>query len=322
MAINDFFLELTPDHILTAVEQLGQRSTGRFFALNSLENRVYEVELEDNSRVVGKFYRPQRWSRDCILEEHAFLHDLAASEVPVVEPLKLESANTLGTTPEGIFFSVFPKVRGRAPEELTDDQLTQLGRFIARIHNVGAEKKSKHRLLMNPENFGVKPLEYLLKSTMIPMELERPYKECVEKILKLITPWFNDVENIRLHGDCHLGNLLYDGPRAFFLDFDDMVSGPAIQDLWLLAGGRSEQDARRREVMLNGYREMRAFNLKEFKLTEPLRALRIIHYSAWIAKRWQDPAFPRAFPDFQTHKYWMSELQDLEQQWQVISTLL
>jgi Ser/Thr protein kinase RdoA (MazF antagonist) len=318
---SDFFLELTPDHILTAVENIGQRSTGRFLALNSLENRVYEVELEDNSRVVGKFYRPNRWSRECILEEHEFLKDLSLAEVPVVSPLALNDGSTLGLTPEGISYAVFPKVRGRAPEELTDAQLTQLGRYIARIHNVGALKKSHARLSINPQTFGTEPLKFLLEKKMIPLEVERSYRECVENIIDLITPLFLGVETLRLHGDCHLGNLLYDNDSAFFLDFDDMVEGPAIQDLWLLAGGRSEQDALRRNTLLSGYKEMRDFDNQSSRLTEPLRALRIIHYSAWVAKRWSDPAFPRAFPDFQTHKYWSGELLDLQRQLEIIRSL-
>lgn len=321
MSDGDLFSELTPDHILNAVEQIGQRSTGRFFALNSLENRVYEVELEEGEKVVGKFYRPGRWSRETILEEHEFLHDLALAEVPVVEPLKLSNGSTLGETEGKTLFTVFPKVRGKAPEELKVEQLIQLGRFIGRIHNVGAQKKAPHRLLINPTTYATNPLKFLKDGNWIQMEFEKRYQECVENIVKIISPWFEGVETFRIHGDCHLGNLLYNNENPFFLDFDDMVTGPPIQDLWLLAGGRDEESRQMREKLLQGYMEMRQFDKATVKLTEPLRALRIIHYSAWIAKRWKDLSFPRAFPDFNTHKYWASELDDLERQLDVIKKI-
>jgi Ser/Thr protein kinase RdoA (MazF antagonist) len=319
--VSDLFFELTPQYILEAVEAIGARSTGRCFALNSLENRVYEVEMEDGSKVVGKFYRPQRWTREAILEEHQFLKDLAASEVPVVQPLALKDGSTLGTAEGGILFTVFPKVRGRAPEELTQQQLTQLGRFVGRLHNVGASRKARHRVSINPQTYGTAPLKFLLDNKWLPLDLETQYRQTVEEIIKVITPWFDGIETYRIHGDCHLGNLLYNADGPFFLDFDDMVTGPAVQDLWLIVPGQDEQATRDREVFLQGYEEMRQFKRETLRLVEPLRSLRFIHYSAWIAKRWKDPSFPRAFPEFNSHKYWSSEIHDLKTELNLIKAL-
>jgi Ser/Thr protein kinase RdoA (MazF antagonist) len=321
LEMSDFFYDLTPQIILSAIEEIGTRSTGRCYALNSLENRVYEVEMEDNSRVVGKFYRPGRWTREAILEEHEFLADLAATEIPVAQPLKLQNGSTLGTAEGGIFFSVFPKLRGRAPEELNNQQLLQLGRFLGRIHAVGANKPAKHRVVMTPETYGVNPLKYLSENQWLPLEIATRYKQVVQEILDIATPWFKNIKTHRIHGDCHLGNLLYNNNGPFFLDFDDMVTGPPVQDLWLLVSGRDDQALRDREVFLKGYTEMREFDHSSLRLIEPLRAFRFIHYSAWVAKRWKDPAFPRIFPEFNTHKYWSSELLDLEKQLGFIKNL-
>jgi Ser/Thr protein kinase RdoA (MazF antagonist) len=320
--MSEFFFNLTPDPILNAVEQIGIRSTGRSFALNSLENRVYEVEMEDESRVVGKFYRPERWSKEALLEEHEFLHDLAAEELPVCEPLKLKDGSTLGMLEGNIFFTVFPKVRGRAPEELNEAQLIQLGRFLGRLHNAGCKKKTKHRLTLTPQTVGGQALDFIMKGNWPPMELASRYKSVVEEILERITPWFENIETHRIHGDCHLGNLLYNQEgQAFFLDFDDMVTGPAVQDFWLLVPAQDAEAVAAREVFLKGYTEMRKFDRSTLRLIEPLRALRIIHYSAWIAKRWKDPAFPRIFPEFNTHKYWDGEIRALTLQNEIIKSL-
>lgn len=316
--MSEFFFNLTPEVVLDSIESIGKRCTGRSFALNSLENRVYELELEDNSRVVGKFYRPGRWTKSNILAEHEFLNDLAKSEVPVVEPLKLNDGSTIGCIQNEIFFTVFPKVAGRAPDELNDIQLLQLGRFIGRIHNVGAQRKNADRMKLTPESYGILPLKFLIDNRWLPLELERPYKAVCESILDKISPWFSQVETHRIHGDCHMGNLLYkDGP--FFLDFDDMLIGPAVQDLWLLTPGQDEEAVKQRQVFLQGYSEMRQFDQSTMRLIEPLRAMRFMHFSAWIAKRWKDPAFPKAFPEFNTHQYWSHEIQDLQKQLNLIN---
>jgi len=330
--MSDFFFNLTPEPILAAVEQIGIRSTGRVSAMNSLENRVYDVELEDNpslrvhdgtgrtgvttvpadSHVVGKFYRPGRWSKETILEEHEFLADLAAAEVPVVCPLKLQNGSTVGTAEGEILFSVFPKARGRAPQELNDDQLTQLGRFIGRLHNVGATKAAPHRIHLTPEKYGVESLKFLIDNNWLPMELVSRYRAVTEEIIQTISPLFKDLKVHRLHGDCHMGNLLENKEGFFIIDFDDMLVGPAVQDIWLLTPGRDEEALRQRTIFLQGYTEMREFDRDQLQLVEPLRALRIVNYSAWVARRWKDPAFPRTFTEFNTHRYWDSEIRDLQ----------
>jgi Ser/Thr protein kinase RdoA (MazF antagonist) len=259
------------------------------------------------------------------LEEHEFLTDLAAQEIPVAEPLKLQSGSTLGTTMgsgEGnIMFAVFPKLRGRAPQELNPDQLLQLGRFVGRIHNVGASKKAPHRMVLNPENYGRGALNFLIDNNWLPMELATRYKTVATEIIDLISPWFEGLKTHRIHGDCHLGNLLYDQQgNAFFLDFDDLVTGPAVQDFWLLVPGQDEQALASREIFLKGYTEMREFDRAQLKLIEPLRSLRILHYSAWIARRWKDPAFPRIFTEFNTHNYWETEIRDLNRQRDLIQS--
>jgi Ser/Thr protein kinase RdoA (MazF antagonist) len=329
-----FFFELTPDRVLDAVEAAGLRCTGRCMALNSFENRVYDVELESDegkSRVVVKFYRPGRWTSEQILEEHEFLRDLKNAEIPAIAPLPFPDASpqaqatvpgaagpTLRSTPSGIWYSLFPKVGGRAPDEFSDEQLLRIGRLLARVHGVGASKPAPHRIRINPATYGWANLEYLLKN-WVPAEYAQRYGSTVRSLLSLTEPWFASAPQQRLHGDCHPGNLLLNGEgHFFFLDFDDMVVGPPVQDVWLLVPGRDNESKAQREVLLEGYAEMRAFDRSTLRLLEPLRALRFIHYTAWIARRWADPAFPAAFPEFGSHAYWADETADLEEQLRVI----
>lgn len=337
-----FFFELTPDRVLDALEASGLRSTGRCMALNSFENRVYDIELEPesaealgeavkaqgsataaggNRRVVIKFYRPGRWSREQILEEHEFLSDLREAEIPAIAPLPFQDGTTLKATPSGIWYSVFPKVGARAPDEFTDEQLLRVGRLLGRVHNVGAAKKAKHRIEITPATYGWANLEYLLKN-WVPADFSARYETTVRKILKTSEPWFEGVATQRVHGDCHPGNLLLDGEgHFFFLDFDDMGVGPPAQDVWLLVPGRDRDSRAQRELLLEGYAEMRAFDrARQLRLIEPLRAMRFIHYTAWIARRWEDPAFPAAFPEFNSHAYWADETADLEEQLRVIES--
>lgn len=320
MNVTESFFSLTPDHILDAVESIGHRSTGRCFALNSLENRVYEVELESGEKVVGKFYRPGRWTKEAILDEHIFLQDLVDSEIPAVAPTVLSNGSTLDQTKEGIFFAVFPKVAGRAPDELKPDELEQIGRFLARIHNTGAQKQADHRLRLTPTTYGTNNLKFLVDGGWLPLEIKREYEETVTKIVELSEPLFEGVPVQRLHGDCHLGNLLHNQTGFFFLDFDDMVVAPTVQDLWLVTPGNDDETLRSRTALLTGYRQMRDFDQQHLALIEPLRALRFIHFSTWIAKRWKDPSFPRAFPEFNTYRYWAAELEDLKKQLRFISS--
>ncbi|MEK6577754.1 MAG: serine/threonine protein kinase [Bdellovibrionota bacterium] len=330
-----FFFGLTPDRVLEAVESAGLRCTGRCFTLNSFENRVYDVELEPESadsdgstqapaaskknfRIV-KFYRPGRWTREQILEEHEFLLDLQNTEIPAVAPLFFSTGETLREVPgQGIWYTLFPKVGGRAPDELSDEQLERIGRLLARIHNVGAVKKATHRVRIDPDTYGLRNLEFLLQGNFLPLEFKDRYEKAVKRICEITAPWFAEASYQRIHGDCHLGNLLWSPAGPFFLDFDDMVIGPPVQDVWLIVPGRDSESIQQREVLISAYEQMRAFDRKSLRLIEPLRVLRIVHFSAWIARRWEDPAFPGAFPNFGSDRYWRDETVGLEDQLRVL----
>lgn len=297
-------------------------------ALNSFENRVYEVEIQSDEppknpsehRRIVKFYRPQRWTEAQILEEHQFIRDLGEAEIPAIAPMEFSDGKTLHRDPEsGIFYAVFPKVGGRAPDELTSEQFQRIGRLIARIHNVGVTRKAPHRLKLTPETYGRKNLEFLLSGNWIPIEFTKRYEVAVRRICEMTETWFQEASYQRIHGDCHLGNLLLNNEGYFFLDFDDMVQGPPVQDLWLVLGARGQEARPDLESLLRGYEEMRAFDHSTLRLIEPLRALRFIHYAAWIARRWEDPAFPQAFPQFGSHRYWSDQTDDLELQLRIIS---
>jgi Ser/Thr protein kinase RdoA (MazF antagonist) len=312
------FFTLTPDALLECVEAaLGNRATGRTFTLNSMENRVYEIELEDERRVVTKFYRPGRWSREAILDEHGFLAELVAAEIPAVAPLLLTGGSTLSQSPDGIWFAVFEKVRGRSLQELDDLQLQQAGRLLARIHNVGESAPALHRGRITPQ-WALDSLAILEEAGAVDIQCQSRYRRAVESIVLEIEPLFKDVPAHRVHGDCHLANLLWQNERPFFLDFDDMVTAPAVQDIWMVVRGRDADAVRMRDVMLDAYETMRAFDRATLRLVEPLRALRMIHYSAWIARRWEDPIFKRTFPEFVTYPYWAEEVDALEEQLRLI----
>lgn len=325
-----YFFELTPERILTAVERSGIRCTGRILTLNSMENRVYEAEIEtedsevkspsDRFRVV-KFYRPGRWTKEQILEEHRFLLDLRAQDIPVVAPLAFSGGDTLQKADEiGIYYAVFPKCGGRMPEEMNDEQLEITGRLLARVHNVGAAREAEHRISLTPETYGLKNLEYLLSAGTIVTEVVQQYEETVRNICDAARPLFKKVKLQRIHGDCHLANILWGREGPFLVDFDDMVCGPCVQDLWLILPGRDEEARRQMQVLLAAYESMRRFDRESLGMIESLRALRIIHFSAWIAKRWKDPAFQRAFPDFGSSRYWYEQLQCLREQLEFINS--
>jgi Ser/Thr protein kinase RdoA (MazF antagonist) len=311
------FFSLTPERVLASVEVGGRRATGYALALNSLENRVYEVELEDESRLVAKFYRPGRWSRAAILEEHAFLRELAEEDVPVVPPLDLGDGATLreSATEEGaLLYAVFPKVRGRVPEELDDAQLERLGRLLARLHLVGSRGAAPERGRLDAESYGATSLRVLASGPFVPDELRTRLDAVGGELVDACRSALDGQEAIRLHGDCHLGNLLWGAQGPFFLDFDDFLAGPPVQDLWLLSPGRDAEALRQRELIADGYETMRAFDRRSLALVEPLRALRILRYAAWIAQRYDDPAFQRTFPAFTERVWWQRELQTLDEQ--------
>jgi len=306
---------LTPDTVLDALDSVGLRGDGRLLALNSYENRVYQVWMEDGPVLVAKFYRPARWSDAAILEEHAFTRELAEREIPVVTATAV-GGNILHEF-RGFRFAVFPRRGGRAPELENPDTLEWMGRFIGRIHAVGALRPFRDRPTLDPANFGEEPRGYLLSSGFVPADLVEPWGRVASLALDGIRRCYDragDVRILRLHGDCHPGNVLWtpDGPH--FVDFDDSRMGPAVQDLWmLLSGDRAAMSGQLTDV-LAGYEDFFEFDPRELLLVEALRTLRMIHYAAWIARRWGDPAFPAAFPWFSTQTYWQNQILDLREQ--------
>jgi len=309
---NEFFYNLTPENILKAAELSGFEPTGHCMALNSYENRVYDLKLQNNSHIVMKFYRPERWSYDQIKEEHDFLFELNRDEIPVCAPLKLQNETSIDTI-ENIFFSVWPRTGGRAPDEFSHDDLLMIGRLLARIHNNGSVKNAQHRWTFSGDTFIRKPLRLLLDK-FIPQELKKSYEDAALETARVVDEAISSMPFIRIHGDCHPGNFLKRDGHFHILDFDDFNNGPAVQDIWMLLGPPDSHGQRLRESFLEGYRTFREFDSTWLKAIEPLRALRYIHYSAWIAKRWEDPAFPQFFPHFSSPDFWEKETRDLQDQ--------
>ena len=308
------YADLTPPCIEDALDSVGIRGDGRLLALNSYENRVYQAWCEDAPPVVAKFYRPGRWSDAQILEEHAFVDELAAAEVPAVAPLRL-AQRTLHTF-AGFRFAVYPRRGGRAPDLDVRGTLAHLGRYIARIHTVGAARAFAQRPALTVEAFGDESRAYLLEHRFVPADLVAPWTAIAHLALAGVRRAFDRVRVValRLHGDCHGGNVLWTDDGPHFVDFDDARMGPAIQDLWmLLSGSRAAMEEQLREL-LEGYESFRDFDRRELALIEPLRTLRLLHYSAWIARRWDDPAFPAAFPWFGSQRYWQDRILELREQ--------
>jgi Ser/Thr protein kinase RdoA (MazF antagonist) len=289
-----------------------------------MENRVYEVELDlelppdaakwEGSRVV-KFYRPGRWTREAILEEHSFLFEAAAVDIPVVLPLRFPSGGTLQRLSDDleVYFAVFPKVGGRLLDELSPDELEQIGRLIARLHNVGSQKRFQHRQSLTVDSYGYDNISYLREQRIVPATIEPHLFGIVERILAVTSAWFSDVERLRIHGDCHLGNILWLWSRSSLVDFDDCLTGPAVQDLWLLTPGRDSDSMQRQELLIRGYSSLRSFDYDSLRLREPLRALRMINFSSWIARRIDDPSFKRVFVDYGSDSYWREQLVALQE---------
>jgi len=327
-----FFYSLTPEVILNSIETLGLEVTGRCLTLNSMENRVYEVEIEiapelitkpSDKFIIVKFYRPGRWSKEQIQEEHDFLLDLKENEISVIAPLLFDNKSIFKLADYEIFFSLFPKQGGRIPQEMTIEQLEITGRLLARMHNVGASRKSSHRLNINTQTFGEKNLAFLLDNNFLPIHLAKSYEKLVLDICNLSQPLFEKVTTHRIHGDCHLGNIISrDNEGMFLIDFDDMLVGPAVQDIWLVVPGRDQYALQDRAILLEAYESMRDFDYSSLKLIEPLRTLRYIHFSSWIAKRWDDPAFKNAFSHFGDSGYWEIQVNDLQEQYNLINANL
>ncbi len=309
------FSTLPPDRVLNAVESVGFRSDGRLLALNSYENRVYQIGLEEGAPLIAKFYRPKRWTDAAILEDHSFVQELVDHEIPVV-PAMLLNGKTLHTF-EGFRFSVFPKHGGRAPELEGRSTLEWMGRFLGRIHAIGSLKPYQERPTLDIKSFGEQPRDYLLSHEFIPADLDTAYRSAVDLALDGVRYCFTragEVASLRLHGDCHVGNVLWTDQGPHFVDFDDSRMGPAVQDLWMLLSGDRADMVRQLTDVLAGYEDFCDFNERELHLIEALRTLRLIHYAAWLAHRWDDPAFKQAFPWFNTQRYWQDRILELREQ--------
>ena len=323
---------LTPDVVMDALASVGLYGDGRLQALSSYENRVYQLRLEDGALVVTKFYRPERWTEAQILEEHTFSAELMTAEIPVIGPLIL-NGGTLHYF-GGFAFSVSPNRGGRAPELDDPDVLEWIGRFLARIHTVGAARPFVSRPALDLQSFGIDSRDWLLAHDKVPLDVQTKWAKVSQEALDLVATFpaltmsaggngsSEPIRRLRLHGDCHPGNILWTpldspaskGPGPHFVDLDDARSGPAVQDLWMLLSGDRSQRTRQLGALVDGYEQFREFDRRETALIEPLRTLRLIHYSAWLARRWDDPTFPINFPWFGSSDYWQGQVQMLEEQ--------
>lgn len=309
------YANLGPDRILDAIESLGLVTDGRLLALNSYENRVYQVGIEEGPPLIAKFYRPGRWTDAAILEEHVFTLELAKREIPAIPPLAIQG-RTLHAH-DGYRFSLSPRRGGRAPELGDPAVLEWIGRFLGRIHDLGEIAPFQARPTLDIASFGEEPRALLLEQDWLPPELRTVYEGVSAHALEEVRRLFEragPIRYLRLHGDCHAGNLLWTDAGPHFVDFDDSRMGPAVQDLWMLLSGDRQEMSVGLGQMLTGYEDFRDFDLRELHLIEALRTLRLLHYSAWIARRWEDPAFPLAFPWFNTQRYWEDRILELREQ--------
>lgn len=309
---------LTPDIVIDAVESTGRLSDACILALNSYENRVYQVGIEESEPVIAKFYRPNRWSVEQILEEHEFTRQLFELEIPVVPPLIIDGQSDTPTLAHfnDFYFAIYPRQGGRAPELDNLDHLYRLGQAIGRIHAAGAAYPFKHRVPFTVQAFGYDNVAYLLKNNFIPSDLVPAYQSIAAEVLAEIErnhPESKKFQQISLHGDCHPGNVLWRNDKPHFVDFDDAMTGPAIQDLWMLLSGDRLNKQKQLSEIIEGYEMFYPFDVRELKLIESLRAMRVLNYSAWLAKRWDDPAFPKSFPWFNTPRYWSEHVLELKE---------
>lgn len=308
------YIRLTPDFVLDAVESIGLLSDSRILSLNSYENRVYQVGIEDDLPIIAKFYRPNRWSNEAILEEHSFTTQLLENDVSVVPPMLIN--NTTLHEYEGYRFSLFKRQGGYAPEVDIPDTLYRIGCTIGRIHQLSGTNNFKYRQSFNVDNWAINSRNYLLESNFISDSLRPAYETLSRDLISKVSDIWNSCPfpPIKLHGDCHIGNILWREDQAHFVDFDDCLNGPAIQDLWLMLSGDRNQQTQQMIELIEGYEEFCEFDLKQLKLIETLRTLRMMHYAAWLAKRWSDPAFPMHFPWFNTERYWSEHILELREQ--------
>lgn len=308
------FATLTPDTVLDAVESLGLVSDARILTLNSYENRVFQVGIEGQQPLIAKFYRPDRWSDEAILEEHAFSQELAERDIPVIAPTAYAGRTLFEHA--GFRFSLFRRFGGRAPEFDDPDQLLMLGRLLGRLHAVGAMRPFEHRPALTVDNFGHESLNFLREHDCVPDSLRPAYFSVADDLLKRIEAQMAEhpYQSIRLHGDLHVGNLLWRDDLLYMVDMDDCRMGPAVQDLWMMLSGERDQRQAQLAELVDGYNEFHDFDPRQLNLIESLRSLRLIHYSAWLARRWDDPAFPKHFPWFASERYWADQVLTLREQ--------
>lgn len=309
------FSLLSPDTVLDAIEQQGFAVSGHVLALNSYENRVYQIGIEGQPPLIAKFYRPARWSDQQIAEEHHFTRTLADHELPVIPPLADQHGATLFQH-QAFRFSLFPRRGGHAPPLDNVDCLATLGRCLAQLHNVGAIEAFTQRPTLDIDSFGRDAVAYI-SAHFLPADLLPAWRSLTDDLLAIIRDRFasgRPAQYIRVHGDCHPGNVLWREDAPHFIDLDDARMAPAMQDIWMLLSGEREQQQQQLGIILDGYQEFREFDSSELRLIEPLRTLRMLHFAAWLARRWQDPAFPRAFPWFNTPRYWGELILDLRMQ--------
>ena len=296
------FQTLHPDTIMDALFEQGIRVDSGLTALNSYENRVYQFQNEDRRRYVVKFYRPQRWSAEQISEEHQFAHELMNDEVPVAAPLEFNGQTLL--THQGYYYAVFPSLGGRQFEADNLDQMEWVARYLGRLHQTGRKKIFTHRPSIDVNEYLIEPRHVFERSTLIPSGLKAAFLNATDSLIEAVMAhWHTRFESLRLHGDCHAGNILWrDGP--LFVDLDDARNGPAVQDLWMLLNGDKAERRMQLETIVEAYEEFSEFNTDEIALIEPLRAMRMVYYLAWLIRRWDDPAFPKNFPWLTGEDYW------------------
>ena len=312
------FDQLLPESIFETVQTQGWVATGALSPLNSYENRVYEIGIEAGDPIIGKYYRPARWSGEAIGEEHRFLNTLVEAEIPVVAPLPLKNplpmVETLGQTGE-IYYAFFKKFRGRERSEMSNEDRRWLGRLLGRLHNIGSRFKSEHRLRLTPQTYGSDSLAFILTQEFLPDDLKRSLENSLQEAIQLVEPRFNEgTKTIALHGDCHPGNILWNKEGPHLVDFDDMVVAPPVQDVWMLFNGTDEEKKEQQKIFFEGYEMFRAFDHNTLSLTEPLRTLRMIRHAAWIGQRYGEPAFQNAFPYYTQRRYWEGFLFEVKEQ--------
>ncbi|MEE4244340.1 MAG: serine/threonine protein kinase [Kangiellaceae bacterium] len=313
------FYNLDPDTILDALDSIGVVAEAALLPLNSYENRVYQCRDRDDNKFVAKFYRPGRWTDEQILEEHQFSLELVDDEIPIVAPSVI-SNHTLHKY-QSFRFAVFDNRGGRTPNLDDEETLVWLGRFIARIHNVGEKQSFKHRFTISPESYAVESYQFLVEHSFVPDNLRESMDSVCLPLIELVQSRysrFSDIEHLRIHGDCHPSNIMWTETGPHFVDLDDSRNGPAVQDLWMLITGHETEQIQQRNKLLEGYEEFREFDDRELYLIEPLRAMRMLHYCAWLANRWDDPSFKHNFPWFNTQRYWEEQLLNLKEQLAVV----